>query len=192
MSPLPPEVETSKDKFPQQSLLQPPLQEQNRQAPSVGVGKQDGVVSPLPLEVETSKYQLHHVQGPEHLRPLNDGVRSPLPPEVEDNRDADSQDKFAQQSLLQPPLQEQNRQAPSVGVGKQVGVVSPLPPEVETSKDQPHHVQGQEHLRPLHDGAESLIPPELGDGNQDGQLLLAPIPIQTSKKSSRQEHVMEE
>ena len=48
-------------------------------------------------------------------------------------------------------------------------------------------MQGQEHLRPLHDGAESLIPPELGDGNQDGQLLLAPIPLQTSKEASRQE-----
>ena len=98
----------------------------------------------------------------------------------------DCQDQLAQQSLPQPPLQEQGRQDLTAIEDRQE-------PEIERSiiPQSPPHVQGQEHLRPLHDGAESLIPPELGDGNQDGQLLLAPIPLQTSKEASRQEPEIE-
>ena len=36
---------------------------------------------------------------------------------------------------------------------------------------------GPEHLRPLHDGAESPMPPEVGECNYEGQVLLAPVPI---------------
>ena len=93
VSPLPPEVETSKDKFPQQSLLQPPLHEQNRQAPFIGVGKQDGVVSPLPQDCQ-DKLAQQSLQQP----PLQEQGRQDLIA-VEDSQEP----KIERSIIPQPP-----------------------------------------------------------------------------------------
>ena len=74
------------------------------------------------------------------------------------------------QFLPQPPLQEQGRQDLTAIEDHQ------LPP----------HVRGPEDLRPPHDGAESTPPPEVEDYNHKGQLLLAPIPLQTSRNADCQ------
>ena len=93
----------------------------------------------------------------------------------------DCQDQLAQQSLPQPPLQEQGRQ-------DLTAVEDCQEPEMKMSTipQSPPHVQGPEDLRPLHD-AESPPPPEVGVCNQEGQLLLAPIPVQTSKEADCQD-----
>ena len=49
-------------------------------------------------------------------------------------------------------------------------------------------MQPPDHLRPLHDGAECPMPPEIGECNQEGQVLLAPIPIQVHRDSDCQGH----
>ena len=69
---------------------------------------------------------------------------------------------------------------------------SPLPPEAEANRDA--DCQDQLAQQPL-----LKVPAQLqGDrhangheGNQDGQLLLAPIPLHTSKEASRQEPEIE-
>ena len=123
---------------------------------------------------------------------------SPLPPEIET-----SKDKLAQQSLQQPPLQEQGRQDLSA-------IEDCQEPEIETPiiPQSPPHVHGPEDLRPLHDGAGSPQPPEVGVckqdgegsplppefevGNPEGQLVLAPIPVEANRDAVCQDQLAQQ
>ena len=89
--------------------------------------------------------------------------------------------------------------------------MSPLPPEPEIERSKipqsPPHEHGPEDLRPLHDGAGSPQPPEVGVskqdgegsplppqfevGNQEGQLVLAPIPVEANRDADCQDKLVQ-
>ena len=82
------------------------------------------------------------------------------------------------QSLPQPPLQEEDRQEPVM----EECIIPQSPPHVQGPPNPgvgggPQRDQLPEDLHPPQDGVGRPIPPEVGDCNQEGQLLLAPIPI---------------
>ena len=136
-----------------------------------------GLVSKLSPEVKTSKVQLHHVQGPEHLHPLYDGVRSPSPPEAKPTK-VHLHHVQGQEHLQ--PLHDgaESPRPPEVGECNHEGhvLIAPVPLLVHRDTDCQDQLIKQSLLNaPVQQQDERHV-----NGHVEGQPL-APIPLQTSK-----------